>query len=103
VLLERLGIAAQVKSKTITRPGGFIGGVVASGEAELAIQQVSELLAVPGIELVGLLPDAIQQVFITSVAVFADARAPASARALIEFAGRQARASVFEMYGLEAA
>jgi hypothetical protein len=45
-LLERLGIAGEVKHKIVTRPGGYIGGVVASGDAEIAVQQIVELLAV---------------------------------------------------------
>src|SRR5262245_12251134 len=59
VLLERLGIAEQMKPKTVTRQGGYIGGVVAAGQAEIAVQQIVELLAVPGIDLVGPLPDEI--------------------------------------------
>lgn len=69
-LLARLGIAENMKAKTVTRPGGFIGVVVASGEAEIAVQQISELLAVPGIELVGPLPDEVQKVFETAAGVF---------------------------------
>lgn len=103
VLFERLGIAAEVKAKTVTRPGGFIGVVVASGEAEIAVQQISELLAVQGIELVGPLPDAIQKVFVTSGAVFTDAIASTEARALLRFFSEPRCAGVFEAKGLEAA
>jgi molybdate transport system substrate-binding protein len=70
VLFERLGIAEHTKPKTVTRPGGYIGGVVASGEAEIAVQQIVELLAVPGIDIVGPLPEAIQKVFETSIGIF---------------------------------
>jgi molybdate transport system substrate-binding protein len=101
VLLERLGIADEVKRKTVTRPGGFIGGVVASGEAEIAVQQISELLAVPGIELVGPLPDEIQKVFLTSAARFTSAGS--DAQALLEFFSLPACANIFEAKGLEAA
>jgi len=103
VLFERLGIAAEIKAKTVTRPGGFIGVVVASGEAEIAVQQISELLAVPGIELVGPLPDDIQKVFVTSSAIFSDAGAPADARKLLQYFSDPRCAGVFETKGLEAA
>src|SRR5688572_22743306 len=85
VLMERLGIAEQMRPKTVTRPGGYIARVVASGEAEIAIQQIVELLAVPGVELVGPLPDGIQKVFETSVVVFTSSRRPAAAETLLRF------------------
>jgi molybdate transport system substrate-binding protein len=101
VLLERLGIAAEMKPKTVTRPGGYIARVVASGEAELAIQQIVELLAVPGVELVGPLPDEIQKVFETSIAVFSGSSRGAAAEALIRFLLAPAAAPLFSEKGLE--
>jgi molybdate transport system substrate-binding protein len=101
VLLERLGIAEQVQPKTVTRPGGYIARVVAGGEAELAIQQIVELLAVPGVELVGPLPDEIQKVFETSAAIFSSCRQRAAAEELIRFLLDPAVAGVFREKGLE--
>lgn len=101
VLLERLGIAGQVKHKIVTRPGGYIGGVVASGEAEIAVQQIVELLAVPGVDLVGPLPDEVQQVFHTAAAIFTASGQPAEADALVRFLLDPANAGVFEEVGLE--
>lgn len=103
VLLERLGILEAVKPKTVTRPGGYIARVVAAGEAELAIQQIVELLAVPGVELVGPLPDAIQKVFETSAGVSAASERAAEARALIDFLTAPAYAGAFRAKGLELA
>jgi molybdate transport system substrate-binding protein len=103
VLLERLGIAAQIKPKTVTRLGGYIGVVVASGEAELAVQQICELLAVPGIDLVGPLPDEIQKVFETSAGLFTASKAPAAAEALLQFCHSPSHAALFREKGLEAA
>ena len=54
--IERLGIAEQIKSKAVRQPGGLVGELVAAGKAELAVQQIPELMAVPGVELVGPLP-----------------------------------------------
>ena len=67
------------------------------------MQQISELLAVPGIELVGPLPDEIQKVFVTSAAIFADAAASTDAQALLQFFCEPRCAGVFEAKGLEAA
>ncbi|HKA41544.1 MAG TPA: substrate-binding domain-containing protein, partial [Burkholderiales bacterium] len=103
VLLERLGIAEQMKAKTITRPGGYIGTVVAAGEAEIAVQQIVELLAVPGIEVVGPLPDEIQKVIETSAGIFAASKHPAAAEALLRFLLAPASAPVFREKGLEQA
>lgn len=101
VLLERLGIADQIKPKTVTRPGGFIGRVVVTGEAEIAIQQISELLAVPGLELVGPLPNEIQKIFLTCAAIFTGSRERAAAENLLEFFSHPSCAAVFESKGLE--
>ncbi len=103
VMLERLGIAAQMKPKTVTRPGGYIAGVVAAGEAEIAIQQIVELLAVPGVDLVGPLPDEIQKVFETSAAIFTAAKQPQMAETLLRFLLAPSSAGVFREKGLELA
>lgn len=62
VLFRQLGVAEQMQGRRRSVPGEPAGTVVARGEAELAFQQISELLPVPGIEIVGPLPDAIQQI-----------------------------------------
>ena len=103
VLLERLGIAAQVKPKTVTRPGGYIGTVAASGQAELAVQQIVELKAVPGIDIVGPLPDEIQQVIETAAGIFTASSQPDAAEELIRFLLSRAAAGVFREVGLEQA
>ena len=102
VLLERLGITREMRSKTVTREGGYIGRVVAAGEAEIAIQQIVELLAVPGIDLVGPLPEEIQKVFPTAAGIFAASRQPAAAEGLLRFLLAPAAAPVFREKGLEA-
>ena len=102
VLLERLGIAREMRSKTVTREGGYIGRVVAAGEAEIAIQQIVELLAVPGVDLVGALPDEIQKVFPTAAAIFSASKQPAAAEGLLRFLLAPAAVPVFREKGLEA-
>jgi molybdate transport system substrate-binding protein len=103
VLLERLGIAQQMKPRTVTREGGYIGGVVVTGEADIEIQQIVELLAVPGIDLVGPLPDEIQKVFETAAGIFVAAAQPAEAEALLRFLLAPAAAGSFRQKGLDQA
>ena len=59
-LFERLGLAEELKPKARLKRGGYVADLVASGEAELGIHQISEILPVAGTVLVGPLPEAIQ-------------------------------------------
>lgn len=100
-VIERLGIAPQVKAKARTQPGGLVGEIVLRGEAELAVQQIPELLAVSGIDYVGPLPPPLQATSTTSAAIFIRAAQPEAARALIEFLSTPAAAHVFRACGLQ--
>ena len=100
-LIERLGIADQVKPKTVTRPGGYIGVVVTAGEAEMAFQQICELLAVPGIEVVGPIPKEIQYNFDSKAAIFSESKHQAAARELLAYFARVENAAKFTAAGLE--
>ena len=100
-LMERLGIADQIKPKEVTRPGGYIGRVVAAGEAEMAFQQIVELMAVPGIEVVGPIPPELQFNFDSKAAIFAESKNQAAARELLAFFARQEHAVTFKHVGLE--
>ena len=69
-VLARLGIADEMKPKIVTpEPGTPVGEVVAKGGAEIGVQQISELLPVAGIEIVGPLPAALQRITIFSAGV----------------------------------
>ena len=70
-LIERLGIAAEVNAKAIVIPHGFTAEKLVTGEAAIAFQQVSELMEVSGIEVVGPLPEGAQTVAVFSGATFA--------------------------------
>lgn len=100
-LLEKLGIAEAMKSKTVTRPGGYIGTVVVAGEAEVALQQIPELMAVQGLEVVGPVPDAVQKTFETAAGLFAASKNPAAAQAMLDFFSAPAHATLFSGKGLE--
>ena len=81
-LIERLGIGPEVNAKATVIPQGFTAELVARGEVALAIQQVSELMAIPGVEIVGPVPEAINTRAVFSAALFtgADPRAAALLR-----------------------
>jgi molybdate transport system substrate-binding protein len=77
--------------------------VVARGEAEIAFQQVSELLPVPGIDFVGPLPADIQQITVFSAGLHVAAKQPDAARALVKFLTASAAAPVIRNKGMEPA
>jgi len=100
-VVERLGIAQQVKAKARTQPGGLVGEILARGEADLAVQQIPELLAVPGLDFVGPLPPELQITSVVSTAIFSRAAQPEAARALLQFLATPAAARVLKASGLD--
>jgi molybdate transport system substrate-binding protein len=107
-VFEQLGITAELQGK-IRRVGSGTGGVVvvgdvvASGEAEIGLQQIAEILGVPGLELVGELPPELQHVTVFSAAVAASATDVPSARRLVAFLASPQAAGVIEAKGMRAA
>jgi molybdate transport system substrate-binding protein len=102
-VLARLGITDAMQSKIVMpEPGTPVGDVVAKGEAEIGVQQISELLPVAGIEIVGPLPDALQKITIFSAGVLVAAKEPDAARALVKFVASASRPLLQEK-GLEPA
>lgn len=100
-VVEQLGIAAEVKAKAVTQPGGLVGELVMAGRAEIAVQQIPELLAVPGIALVGPLPARLQKTTLTVGGIFASSPRPRPAQALLDFLATPAARAVFEAQGFE--
>jgi molybdate transport system substrate-binding protein len=100
-VIERLGIAEAVRAKAVRQPGGLIGELVAAGKAEIAIQQIPELMAVPGIELAGPLPAEIQLITVSSAGVFSGTKHAAAAQSFIDFVASPAAAQVIRSKGLE--
>jgi molybdate transport system substrate-binding protein len=82
-ILPRLGIEAEVRRKATIPEGGLVAERVISGEIELGIQQVSEILAVPGANLVGPIPAELQKYTVFSAGLGADARNVDGAKALL--------------------
>jgi molybdate transport system substrate-binding protein len=102
-LIERLGIAAEVNAKAIVIPQGFTAELAARGEVALAIQQVSELMAVPGVDILGPLPEAINTRAIFSAGIFARAAAPEAATALLRHLVEAATPALLAAKGLQPA
>lgn len=105
-VLERLGIAEEVGSKSLlaSRPGdarGMPGYYVADDHAEIALHQIQELMAVPGIDIVGQFPADLQETFVFSAGVMTDTKQAAAARALIDFLRTEEARSVIKAKGME--
>jgi molybdate transport system substrate-binding protein len=103
-LLERLGIAEAVKAKAVfTEPGQRVGLVIASGQAEIGVQQITELLAMAGIDYVGPLPPALQTTIIYATARASNAKETAAADAFVKFLSSPAVVPSARKMGLDPA
>jgi len=100
-LIERLGIAAEINAKATVIPQGFTAELAARGEVALAIQQVSELMAIEGVEIVGPVPEAINTRAVFSAALFAGADPRAAA--LLDWLAAAMTAELLRAGGLEPA
>jgi len=85
VVLPRLGIRDEVRRKTVFGQGGMIAEKVASGEVDIAFQQMTELLPVAGVTIAGVLPPSLQKTTVYSGAVLKAAQSPAEAAELLAF------------------
>jgi molybdate transport system substrate-binding protein len=99
-LIERLGIAEAVNARAVVIPMGFTAEKVASGEAEIAVQQVSELMTVPGIDIVGPFPPEVQVVTRFDAAIFAEPTNPEGATAFLSALTSPAAAKAYADGGL---
>ena len=101
-LLERMGIAEEMKLKTKYPPaGGFSAELLLTGEAELAVQQKPELLHVSGVEIVGFLPGDLNLVTEFAAAIMGSSENAAIGKALIEGLRSPEAAAVFRSKGLD--
>ena len=99
-VLARLGIADAVKI-VIPPPGVLVGEVVAKGEADLGVQQISELLPVAGIEIVGQLPAELQKLTVFSAGLFVGAKEALAAKALVMTLTSGAARPLYQRKGME--
>lgn len=101
-LFPELGIADAMKAKSVPISGReLVGTAVERGDADVGLQQISELRAIPGIQYVGPLPEAVQKVSIISAAIGKDARERKAAEALLAYLKTPAAAATFVQTGLD--
>src|SRR5579871_3669223 len=99
-LLERLGIADQIQPKTKLKQGGAVAELVASGEAELGVHQISEILPVKGVTLVGPLPKEIQNLTTYAAGLSSAPKQPEAAKAFIKALSGPQAAAVLKSKGM---
>jgi molybdate transport system substrate-binding protein len=104
-IFDKLGIAEQMKPKLTYGPGGpagLIGNFLVRKEVEIGIQQMPELMAVPGIDIVGTLPFGNDTVSVFSAGVSTGATDAGAARALIQFLTTPAAKAAIKSKGMDA-
>ncbi len=100
-VLQRLGIADAVKDKTVLWPGGYAAEALLKGQADLCVHQISEILPVKGVTLVGPLPRELQKITTYSVALSSRAATPGVARTFIAFVARPSFKAKLAAAGLD--
>ena len=96
-----MGIAEAIRPKAVLVPGGLVAERLVTGEADLAIHQISEILPVAGAELVGPLPDSIQNYTVYAAAIATGSSQGAAARALIDLLRSPAAQVIIQSKGME--
>jgi molybdate transport system substrate-binding protein len=100
-IIQKLGIADAVKSKAVVVQGRPVGAAVASGEAEIGVQQVAELRPVRGVDQFGEMPGDLQKQIPYSAGIPAKAKDAATARALVSFLRSEAAQEVLKRKGMD--
>lgn len=101
-MFERWGIAEQIQGRIVQAPPGVpVGSLVADGTVELGFQQLSELLHLPGITVVGPLPPAVQIITTFSAGISTTCGRPDAARAMLAYMASPAAAEAKHRQGME--
>jgi len=100
-VMQKLGITDAIKPKAIVVQGRPVGTAIASGEAEIGIQQVAELRPVKGVDVIGELPASLQKQIPYSAGISAKAKDAATARALVAFLRSPAAQDVLKRKGMD--
>ena len=99
-VIDQLGIGDIVRAKAKINPSGLVGEVIVRGEADLGFQQASEILAVKGVDLIGLLPDAVQLTSLFAAGIGAATQQREAAQALIGMLGNARAQKIMLANGL---
>jgi molybdate transport system substrate-binding protein len=103
-LFERWGIAQEIRNRVVQAPPGVpVGALVARGDVELGFQQLSELMHLGGIDVLGTLPDEIQFITIFSAGVCAGSARASAVRAMLDFMTSREADEVKRRHGMEPA
>jgi molybdate transport system substrate-binding protein len=100
-MFQHLGIVEDMKGKARQIPAEPVAGVVARGDAEIGLQQISEMLPVQGVDIVGPLPPELQKITIFSAGIATNAREPEAGMALIKFLASPAARDAIVRSGME--
>jgi molybdate transport system substrate-binding protein len=100
-VLQRFGIVDAMKPKTTLVPGGYPAELVAKGEVDMVVHQISEIVPVKGVTLVGPLPRDVQKYTVYSSGIARKATTPDAARAFIEYLMSAAARPKFSAAGLD--
>ena len=100
-LIERLGVASEINAKAVIIPQGFTAERLVTDEADLAVQQISELKQVAGIEVIGPIPHALQTPTVFSAGRMASSARVAASDRLLRFLASPEVAPVLRESGLE--
>jgi len=100
-VMQKLGITDAIKAKAVVVQGRPVGAAIASGEAEIGVQQVAELRPVAGVDVIGEMPAALQKQIPYSAGVAAKAKDAATARALVSFLRSEAALDVLKRKGMD--
>jgi molybdate transport system substrate-binding protein len=100
-MFAKLGIADEMKDKARKIPATPVGEIVARGDAEIGFQQISELLPVAGVDIVGPLPPELQKITVFSAGIATVSKEPDAGKALIRFLASPAARAAIVKSGME--
>jgi molybdate transport system substrate-binding protein len=100
-VIQKLGIADAVKAKAVIAQGRPVGAAIASGEAEIGVQQVAELRPVPGTEVIGEMPAELQKQIPYSAGIATKAKDAETAHALVSFLRSETALDVLKRKGMD--
>jgi len=100
-MFEKLGIADVMKDKARKIPATPVGEIVAHGDAEIGFQQISELVPVSGIDIIGQLPPELQKITVFSAGIATVSKEPEAGKALIKFLASPAASATIVKSGME--